>query len=88
MSKTKDELQKEAKDLGLEIQKDGKDLTVEELKSVIREANLENQEKTIKVKFTKGPTGKFLLPYSVGQEKELPETQAKELIANGYAEKV
>ena len=44
--------------------------------------------KLIKVKFTKPPFGKFKLPYYIGQEKELPEPLANEVIGAKYGEKV
>lgn len=40
------------------------------------------------VKFLKLPAGQFLLPYNVGQTVEMDPEQAKEVIENGFAEKV
>lgn len=39
----------------------------------------------MRVRFIKDPTGKYNLCYEIGEEIDLPETQAKELIEDGYA---
>lgn len=46
---------------------------------------VEKQE-LIKVRILLPVAGKFLLAYNVGQEVELPENQAKELVEVKYAE--
>jgi hypothetical protein len=37
------------------------------------------------VRFIKDPTGKYNLCYEIGEEINLPDAQAKELIEDGYA---
>lgn len=39
----------------------------------------------MKVKFIKDPVGKYSLCYEVGQEINLPDSQAMDLIEDGYA---
>lgn len=39
----------------------------------------------MRVRFIKDPTGKFSLSYEIGEEKDLPESQAMDLIEDGYA---
>jgi len=88
MSKTKEDYQKEAVELGIALEKDGKELTVEELKAEIKEKKpAPTDKKKVKVKFVKSPSGQFLLPYNVGQTVEIDPEQAKELIDSGFAEK-
>jgi sulfite reductase alpha subunit-like flavoprotein len=88
MSKTKEDYQKEATELGIALEKDGKELTVEELKAEIKEKKpASGDKKKVKVKFVKSPSGRFLLPYNVGQTVEIDPEQAKELIEGGFAEK-
>lgn len=88
MSKTKEDYQKEAAELGIALEKDGKELTVEELKAEIKEKKpASTNKKKVKVKFVKSPSGQFLLPYNVGQTVEIDPEQAKELIEGGFAKK-
>lgn len=42
--------------------------------------------KTKKVRFLLSPAGQFFLPYNVGQEVDLPENQADEIVDMKYAE--
>jgi len=37
------------------------------------------------IKFVKNPAGKYSLSYEVGEEINLPDSQAMELIEDGYA---
>ena len=39
----------------------------------------------MEVRFIKNPVGKYNLSYDIGQIVSLPDTQAKELIEDGYA---
>jgi hypothetical protein len=39
----------------------------------------------VKVRFIKDPTGKYNLCYEIGEEIDLPDAQAKELIEDSYA---
>ena len=59
-------------------------------KKVIHESPVENKvKKTIKVRFTKNPTGMFGLAYNdniVINSNELPEATINELIEKGYLE--
>lgn len=41
-----------------------------------------------KIRFLLSPCGKFLLPYNVGQEVDLPANQADDLVECKYAEYV
>lgn len=52
--------------------------------------NKENNKKgkKVKVRFLLSPSGAFLLSHSVGEEVELSEPLALELIESKYAEKV
>lgn len=43
--------------------------------------------KKTKIQITKPVAGLFLLPYNIGQEVELEEKQAAELIESGHAVK-
>lgn len=47
-----------------------------------------DKDGNVKIKFLLSPAGKFLLPYNVGQEVELPVNQADELVDCKYAEYV
>lgn len=48
----------------------------------------EVKTETKKIRFLLSPCGKFLLPYNVGQEVDLPANQADELVECKYAEYV
>ena len=37
------------------------------------------------IRFIKDPTGKYSLCYNIGEEIDLPDLQARELIEDGYA---
>lgn len=39
----------------------------------------------MRVRFIKNPTGKYNLSYEVGEEINLPDPQAMDLITDGYA---
>lgn len=39
----------------------------------------------MKVKFIKDPVGKYSLCYEIGQEVTLPDSQALDMIEDGYA---
>jgi hypothetical protein len=48
---------------------------------------VDNQEQAeVKIKFLLSPTGKFSLAYNVGEEAQINELQANELVEAGYAE--
>jgi hypothetical protein len=54
------------------------------IKSAAKVADLNSN--LLKIKFLLNPAGKFLLPYNVGQEVELPENIAIEIVDSKYAE--
>lgn len=37
------------------------------------------------IRFTKSPVGKYSLCYEIGEEINIPDSQAMDLIADGYA---
>ena len=47
-----------------------------------------SKDKVLKVRLLLSPSAVFYLPHSVGEEVELPESLALELIETKYAEKV
>lgn len=62
---------------------------VDAAKKAIEDANQPKEKsKKVKVKFLLSPTGKFGLGYSAGEEGELEEKQAAELVDAKYAEYV
>lgn len=84
---TREQLEQMANDHGISFEKTSKDGTV--FKKLVASFSEEKQEvELLKVKFLLSPSGKFLLPYSVGEEVDLPEPLATELIEAKYAEKV
>jgi hypothetical protein len=54
------------------------------IKSAAKVADLNSN--LLKIKFLVNPAGKYLLPYNVGQEVELSENEATELVESKYAE--
>ncbi|MCG7502389.1 hypothetical protein MHM83_10945 [Tenacibaculum sp. Mcav3-52] len=84
---TREQLEQMANDHGVSFKETNKDETI--FKKLVASFSEENNDvELVKVKFLLSPSGKFLLPYSVGEEVELPEPLATELIEAKYAEKV
>lgn len=44
------------------------------------------EKKKVKIKFLLPPAGMFFLPYNVGQEVDMDELQAQEIVDAKYAE--
>ena len=57
-----------------------------EVKQETKTPAKEVKQETKKIRFLLPPAGRFLLPYNVGQEVDLPANQADEIVDMKYAE--
>ncbi|WP_418639651.1 hypothetical protein [Winogradskyella sp.] len=84
---TREQLVQMANDHDISFKETNKDETI--FKKLVASFSGEAKEvDLVKVKFLLSPTGMFKLAYNIGEEVELPEPLATELIESKYAEKV